>query len=213
MVTQLLEQLAGFAIATIQSTGYVGIFLLMTLESALIPIPSEVTMPFSGYLASQGVFDFWLVVAAGGLGNLAGSLIAYYLGRVLDTAVLHGLIRRYGKFVLMSMEDYERGERWLREHGEIVTFTSRLLPAVRTFVSLPAGVARIPLAKFVIYTITGSLLWSGLLAYVGVKLGENWHSISDYFHKFDLVIGVAVVALVAFYIWHKWPRRSGVSDR
>ena len=207
MVTHILEMLAGFAISTIQSTGYVGIFILMTLESALIPIPSEVTMPFSGYLASQGVFDFWLVVAAGGLGNLVGSLAAYYLGVVLDEAVLKALIRRYGKFVLLSIEDYERGERWLRDHGEIVSFTSRLLPAVRTFVSLPAGVARIPVAKFCVYTVTGSLLWSAFLTYVGVKLGENWHTISDYFHKFDLVLGVAILAAIAFYIWHKWPRR------
>ena len=167
-------------------------------------------MPFSGYLASQGVFDFWLVVAVGGLGNLVGSLMAYYLGRFLDEAVLKSLIRRYGKFVLLSIEDYERGERWLREHGEIVSFTSRLLPAVRTFVSLPAGVAQIPVVKFCVYTVAGSLLWSAFLAYVGVKLGENWPTISDYFHKFDVVLGVVILALISSYVWHKWPRRRSV---
>lgn len=208
MVTHLLEQLAGFAITTIQSTGYMGIFVLMALESALIPIPSEVTMSFSGYLVSQGQLNFWLVVLVGGVANLVGSLVAYYIGFFLEESVLKTLVRKYGKFILLSEHDYEKGEQWFRKHGELIAFTSRLLPAVRTFISLPAGVAEMNVWKFSIYTLAGSLIWSAFLTFIGVKLGENWHSISDYFHKFDLVLGIFLVAVVVFYVWHKWPKKS-----
>lgn len=203
MISHLLEILAGFIISTIQSTGYFGIFILMTLESALIPLPSEVTMPFSGFLVTEGVFNFWLVVLAGGLGNLVGSLIAYYIGFFLEESVLHSFIRKYGKFILVTIDDYEKGEQWFRRHGELIAFTSRLMPAVRTFISLPAGVAEMNVFRFSFYTLIGSLLWSAFLTFIGMKLGENWHSISDYFHKFDLVIGVVFVVLVVWYIWHK----------
>lgn len=206
MIAQLLEALAHFIVSVIESTGYFGIFILMTLESALIPLPSEVTMPFSGFLVTQGKFDFWLVVLAGGIGNLVGSLMAYCLGYFLEESVLHNLVRRFGKFILLTMEDYEKGERWFRKYGEAIAFTSRLLPAIRTFISLPAGVAEMNVFRFSIYTLIGSLLWSTFLTFIGVKLGENWHAISEYFHKLDLVIGVLLVAGIAFYMWHKWPR-------
>lgn len=205
-MTQLLEVLANLIISTIQSSGYAGIFILMTLESALIPIPSEVTMTFSGFLVSQGVLNFWVVVLAGAIGNLMGSLIAYYLGFLLEESVLHGLVRTYGKFILLTIEDYEKGESWFRKYGQLIAFTSRLLPAVRTFISLPAGVAEMNVLKFSLYTFVGSFLWSAFLTFIGVKLGENWHSISDYFHKFDIAIAVAFLGLGVFYLWHKWPR-------
>src|SRR5213079_1225872 len=161
-------------VSLIAATGYVGVFLLMTLESALIPLPSEVTMPFAGFLASQGLFNFWLVVLAGGLGNLVGSLVAFYLGVALEDSLLRAFIRRHGKWVLMSERDYEVAEVWFRRHGEIVVFVSRLLPIIRTFISLPAGVARMNVVRFSIYTVVGSILWSTLLTYIGVQLGEHW---------------------------------------
>jgi membrane protein DedA with SNARE-associated domain len=190
-------------VSLIGATGYVGVFVLMTLESALIPLPSEVTMPFAGFLVSQGAMNFWLVVLAGGIGNLVGSLAAYFLGLGLEDSVLRTLIRTRGKWMLMSERDYDLAERWFRDHGELVVFVSRLLPVVRTFISLPAGVARMNVMRFSIYTIVGSLLWSALLTYVGVQLGEHWHDISGIWHQFDLVIGLALVGAVAFYIWHK----------
>ena len=190
-------------VSLIAATGYAGVFVLMTLESACIPLPSEVTMPFAGFLASQGVLSFWLIVLAGGLGNLAGSLIAYYVGLALEDSVLRTFIRRWGKWVLMSERDYELAEGWFRRHGEIVVFVSRMLPIIRTFISLPAGVARMNVLRFSIYTIVGSLLWSTLLTYIGVQLGDHWHELSGIWHQFDLVISLALVALIAFYIWHK----------
>ena len=206
MITHLLEILGQFVIATIQSSGYAGIFILMTLESALIPIPSEVTMTFAGFLVDKGVFNFWVVVLAGAIGNLMGSLIAYYLGFLLEESFLHTLIGRYGKFILLTIEDYEKGERWFRKYGQLIAFTSRLLPVIRTFISLPAGVAEMNVLKFSIFTFAGSFLWSAILTFIGVKLGENWHSISDYFHKFDVFIVVVFLGAVVFYLWHKWPR-------
>jgi len=190
-------------VSLIAVTGYAGVFVLMTLESACIPLPSEVTMPFAGFLASQGVLSFWLIVLAGGLGNLAGSLIAYYVGLALEDSVLRTFIRRWGKWVLMSERDYELAEGWFRRHGEIVVFVSRMLPIIRTFISLPAGVARMNVLRFSIYTIVGSLLWSTLLTYIGVQLGDHWHELSGIWHQFDLVITLALIALLALYVWHK----------
>ena len=190
-------------VSLIAATGYAGVFVLMTLESACIPLPSEVTMPFAGFLASQGVLSFWLIVLAGGLGNLAGSLIAYYVGLALEDSVLRTFIRRWGKWVLMSERDYELAEGWFRRHGEIVVFVSRMLPIIRTFISLPAGVARMNVLRFSIYTIVGSLLWSTLLTYIGVQLGDHWHELSGIWHQFDLVITLALIALLALYVWHK----------
>lgn len=206
MIASLLEILAQFGISVIGSTGYLGIFFLMTIESALIPFPSEITMPFAGFLVSQGKFNFWLVVLAGGIGNLAGSLLGYYLGFYLEETVLRTWVKRYGKFILLSEHDYDLAERWFRKHGEIIAFASRLLPAVRTFISLPCGVAKMNIIKFSVYTLAGSLLWSAFLTFIGVKLGDNWHGISDYFHKFDLLLGIVFAGAIAFYIWHKWPK-------
>jgi membrane protein DedA with SNARE-associated domain len=208
MDTGFIEQLAKFIISAIQASGYVGIFLLMTLESALVPLPSEVTMPFSGFLVDRGVLNFWTVVAAGAVGNLIGSLIAYYIGFLLEEAILHSLIRRFGKFILLTMEDYEKGELWFRRHGELIAFTSRLIPGVRTFISLACGVSEMNVFKFSLYTFAGSFLWSALLTFIGVKLGENWHILSDYVHKFDLVIALILFGAILFYLWHRWPRKS-----
>jgi len=199
----MIELLAHWIIQVIDATGYMGIFILMTLESALIPIPSEVTMPFSGFLVSKGSFDFWLVAAVGATGNLVGSLLAYYLGYFGEDTVRH-IIRKYGKFILISEKEYDHAERWFRKYGEAIVFTSRLLPVIRTFISLPAGIARMNIKKFVIYSLVGSFLWSLFLTYIGVILGKNWNSLGQYFHKFDIAISIVGFAMVAFYIYHKY---------
>lgn len=196
----MLEFLGQYIIQLIQSTGYAGIFVLMALESALIPIPSEITMPFSGFLASRGELSFALIVIVGTLANLTGSLVAYVIGYLLEETVLLGLIQKYGKFVLLSTHEYHRAERWFRKYGDKIIFISRLLPGVRTVISLPAGVFRMDIKKFVIYTTIGCLIWSIFLTYVGFALGENWTSIEQYFRKFEfLIVGVFILAL-AFYI-------------
>jgi len=199
----MIELLSGFIIHLIQSSGYFGVFLLMTLESALIPIPSEVTMPFAGYLVSTGNFSFIAVVLVGAFGNLVGSWIGYAIGYFLEETVILTLIRKYGKFILISVEEYEHSLRWFNKFGDKITFFSRMLPAVRTFISLPAGLAKMNFWKFSAYTFLGSLIWSAILTYIGVYLGSKWDTIGVYFHKFDLILAALLVFAILFYINHK----------
>ena len=199
----MLELFGGFIISVIQTTGYVGIFFLMTLESALIPIPSEITMPFSGFLVAQGKFNFLLVVLAGAVGNVVGSVLAYWLGFWGQEAVVRKLIRRFGRYILVTEEEYDKAENWFRKYGDPISFLSRLLPAVRTFISLPLGVAKVNLGRFILYTFTGSLLWSALLTYIGVVMGGNWITLEHYFRRFEIFIALLGVLIVAFYVNHK----------
>ncbi len=174
----------------------------MALESALIPIPSEVTMPFSGFLVTMGRFSFWLIVIVGALGNLAGSLAAYYLGLFGEEKVRE-VIRKWGKFALISEREYDHAEKWFKKHGEIIVFISRLLPVIRTFISLPAGISRMNLKKFILYTILGSLIWSAILTYIGVVLGSNWLNIGGLFHKFDILISISLAVVIIWYFQRK----------
>lgn len=199
----MLESLASFVISIIAKTGYSGIFFLMTIESACIPLPSEVTMPFAGFLVSRGKLDLWIAALSGGLGNLAGSLVAYYIGFWGQEHVVRQIIKKWGKYVLISEREFDRAQRWFIKYDEPIVFFSRLLPAVRTFISLPAGIAKMPIKKFILYTILGSFIWSFFLTYVGMILGNNWTSLKIYFHKFDIVIVATFIILVGLYIYKK----------
>lgn len=199
----MLEQLSSLIIGFIQTTGYWGVFLLMTLESALIPIPSEVTMPFAGFLASSGKLSLIGIIIVGALGNLVGSLIAYGLGYFLEETVIVSLIQKYGKFILISKHEYDRAIQWFNKYGGKIAFFSRLLPAVRTFISLPAGLSEMNIWKFSIYTFLGSLIWSAFLAFIGFYLGENWHSIEVYYRQFEYLLAGVFILAVLWYINHK----------
>lgn len=199
----MLEFLSNIIINLIEQTGYLGVFFLMTVESALIPFPSEVTMPFAGFLASKGTLSFWGVVFAGAFGNLVGSWIAYGLGYFLEETIILTLIRKYGKLLLLTEHEYQRARHWFNKYGSSIAFFSRLLPAVRTFISLPAGLAEMNIWKFSIYTFFGSVIWSIFLTYIGFYLGENWHSLKGYFHKFEYVLALLFVLLAAWYVNHK----------
>lgn len=199
----MIEQLSLFIIHLIQTTGYLGIFILMTLESALIPIPSEVTMSFSGFLVNQGGLSFILVVLVGAFGNLIGSLIGYYIGYFLEENIIISLVKKYGKFLLITEHDYTMSRNWFNKYGNAVVFFSRLIPGVRTFISLPAGLAEMNIWKFSIYTFLGSLLWSGFLTYIGFYLGSRWKDLEGYFRKFEVLIVVLLVVAVLLYINHK----------
>jgi membrane protein DedA with SNARE-associated domain len=199
----MLATLSSFIIQFIQSTGYAGIFFLMMLESALIPIPSEITMPFAGFLVSQGELSFVLVVLTGAIANLVGSLIAYYIGYFLEETVIIGWIKRWGKFLLITPEDYEKSRHWFQKYGTSIVFFSRLLPGIRTFISLPAGLAGMDIRKFSLYTFLGSLLWCTILTYVGVVLGDNWHTLEPLYHKFEAVIFAFIIIGVLWYVNHK----------
>ncbi len=199
----MVEFITSWIIQLIQSTGYVGIFVLMTLESALIPLPSEITMPFAGFLVQQGKLNFWFVVFAGAFGNLIGSLIAYGLGYYLEEHVILKHIRKYGKFLLITEHEYERSLHWLRKYGDAVAFFSRILPAVRTFISLPAGLSEMNIWKFSFYTFLGSLIWSILLTYIGVRFGSEWDKLEPYFRQFQMVLGAIFLIFILWYINRK----------
>jgi membrane protein DedA with SNARE-associated domain len=199
----MIELLSGFIIQLIETSGYWGVFILMTLESALIPIPSEVTMPFAGFLVTTGHFSFIAIVLLGALGNLVGSWIGYAIGYFLEETIILTLIKKYGKFILVTVDEYNHSIKWFNKYGDKIAFFSRMLPAVRTFISLPCGLAEMNFWKFSTYTFLGSLIWSTLLTYVGVYLGSKWDTIGGYFHKFDLVLAVLLVFVVLFYVNHK----------
>ena len=195
MLEKLITMVAVWIISVISSLGYGGVLLLMAIESACIPLPSEIIMPFAGYLVFKGDLALWGVALAGALGCVVGSIPAYYLG-------MYGgrpLVGKYGKWMLISHHDLALAERWFDRHGEIIIFIGRLLPAVRTFIAFPAGIARMHLGKFVLYTFAGSLLWCWLLAWAGMKLGENWESLKVYFHEFHYVL---VAAALIFGVWY-----------
>jgi membrane protein DedA with SNARE-associated domain len=192
----------------INTFGYFGVFFLMTFESALIPIPSEITMTFAGFLSGTGHLNFWWAIVIGAFGNLVGSLLAFWLGRVMGEEWIRIAIKKWGKWVLIHEKDFDLSLRWFKKYGQGITFGSRLLPIVRTFISLPAGIANMNIVIFSIFTFIGSLLWSGLLAYLGLKLGQNWMSIEPYFRKFQYMIITAFVILVALYIWNHLKRKK-----
>jgi len=200
MIGKIIEILSVFIIATISALGYFGIVLLMAIESACIPLPSEIIMPFAGYLVSTGQMNIWIVGVAGAVGCVLGSMVAYWAG-------MYGgrpLIEKYGRFVLLSRHDLDIADRWFARYGEVIVFTARLLPAIRTFIAFPAGVARMNIPRFIFYTFAGSLPWCLGLAYVGQLLGEKWNkdeTLKTWFHRFDFVIGMAVVLLAAWWIW------------
>lgn len=197
MIEKLIAALAGFVIAVISRFQYVGIALLMAVESACIPLPSEIIMPFSGYLVSSGELKLWLVSLAGAVGCVIGSWLAYAIGAKGGRP----LVERYGRYVLVSHRDLDLADRWFQRHGDITIFVGRLLPVVRTFIAFPAGVARMPLGRFTAYTFLGSLIWCWGLAWIGVKLGEHWNTLGVYFHRFDAAIVALVVLGAGLYVW------------
>jgi len=205
MIAWIIEILAKFIIDTISTSGYLGIVILMGIEIACIPLPSEIIMPFSGYLVFRGDFELYRTGLAGAFGCVVGSVPAYYLG-------LYGgrpLVEKYGKYVLISHRDLDLADRWFERYGDWAIFFSRLLPVVRTFISFPAGVARMNFPRFVIYTFVGSFPWCLGLSYVGMKLGENWDTLGVYFHRFDIVIGILIALGVLYYVWHHLKGRKG----
>ena len=200
MIARIIEFVSGIIVATISLLGYSGIVLLMAIESACIPLPSEIIMPFSGYLVSRGEMNLWLVGIAGAVGCVLGSLVSYWVG----SRGGRPLIEKYGRYGLLSRHDLDMADRWFANHGEIIVFVSRLLPAIRTFIAFPAGVARMNLKRFVIYTFAGSLPWCLGLAYIGQKLSEKWNeddTLKTWFDRFDFVIGIVGVLLVGCWVW------------
>ena len=191
----IAELFSNFVISFILAFKYLGIFILMALESANIPIPSEIIMPFSGFLVFQGKLSFWMVVVIGALGNLLGSILSYFIGSELGRP----FILKYGKYILVPEKEFLWVEKWFNKNGKAAIFLGRVVPVVRTFISLPAGVAKMDFAEFTAYTLIGCVIWSALLTYIGLILGPNWNSIIAFFNKLDILV-IAIV--IVFFVWY-----------
>ena len=201
------------------AVGYLGVMIAMAIESAMIPLPSELILPYAGFLVSDpnlveplthGPWSFWIVVIVATIGNTIGSLIAYAIGAWGGRPFLE----RWGRYLLIRPHEIELAERFFERYGSATAFFSRLLPIVRTFISFPAGVARMPLGRFVAYSTAGAFIWSTVLVFAGVQLGARWQDIRHALQPFDLLIAVGVVALVVLFIWWRlgrpgWRRGTG----
>ncbi len=200
MSGKVLAAIAAFITAVIGASGYWGIALLMGIESACIPLPSEVIMPFAGYQVYLGHLTLWGVATAGALGCNLGSVIAYWVGAWGGRAA----VERFGRFVLLSRRDLDRTTHYFEKYGAITVLIGRLLPVVRTFIALPAGIARMPQWRFHLYTFLGSWPWCFVLAYVGMRLGRAWDTDPRFkaiFHRFQVGVEVAILAAIVWFVW------------
>lgn len=198
MIDAILTPITTWIISVISSTGYTGIVFLMAIESAGVPLPSELIMPFAGYLVHTGRFDLHLASLAGALGCAVGSAVVYWVG------IWGGrpFLEKYGRYVLIRRKDLDAADRFFDRWGMWAVLIARLLPIIRTFISLPAGISRMPFIPFLILSFVGSVPWCYMLTYVGTVLGENWASIRNYLHGADLIIGIALLAGFAFWLWN-----------
>jgi membrane protein DedA with SNARE-associated domain len=212
MSEKILAALAHFIIAVISASGYWGVLLLMAIESMCVPLPSEIIMPFAGYLVHIGQLQLIWVATAGALGCNLGSLVAYWIGA-------HGgrpLVERFGRYVLLNRHDLDRVTHYFEKYGGITVFVGRLLPVVRTFIALPAGIAKMPQRRFHIYTFLGSWPWCYALAFVGMRLGRKWDSdprFKEIFHRFHFAVELLLVAAVVWFVWSHLRGRSGRPDQ
>jgi membrane protein DedA with SNARE-associated domain len=192
----ILDMVADSAISVIEQFGYWGVFTGMFLESACIPVPSEVIMPFSGFAASRNILSFELVVLVGTLGQLLGSTTVFFIGKNGGRKI----VERYGKYILISHHDIEKADRWFDTYGEYTVLFTRMLPVIRTFISLPAGISQMNFGRFIAYSTIGVIPWTLLLTYIGMKMGQNWERIRAIFHGFDLIIAIVLVIAILLYI-------------
>jgi membrane protein DedA with SNARE-associated domain len=204
ILTKILSSIALFCISIISSIGYFGVFLLMTMESMILPVPSELVMPFAGFLISSGQMNFWFVVLAATFGSLVGSLIGYYLGMYGGNR----FVMKYGKYFLLNEEHLKTTEKWFSKQGELTIFVGRFIPVVRHFISIPAGIGKMNIKRFVFYSIAGAAIWNFLLTYVGFVLGKNWDEIKYYINYFSwTVLGLIIIAGI-YFLWKEMKKRK-----
>ncbi|MCX6740823.1 MAG: DedA family protein [Candidatus Parcubacteria bacterium] len=204
MITEIIKILADVIIKIIGLLGYPGVFILMLLESCGFLIPSEIIMSFAGFLAASGRFNFLLVALIGVLGNLIGSLLAYWISARAGRRV----VEKFGRYILLSKNDLDMTERWFSKRGRITVLLGRLLPVVRTYISFPAGLSKMKIGQFIFYTFIGALPWCILFAWLGQKLGNNWILIHERLHNFNLLITGLVVVLMVIYLWRHLKRQK-----
>ncbi len=199
----ILGELTNFVINIVSNLGYPGIVLAMFAENIFPPIPSEAIMPMAGYLVTIGRFNFFLTIFSGVLGTLIGAVALYYIGVGVGNLKFRKFLDRYGRFLMTTSKDLEAAERWFGEHGEKSVLLARVIPLIRSIISIPAGFTKMPLKKFVIFTTIGSAAWTTLLTAAGVVLGDNWEKVGPIMNRFDFVVVGVIVILVGYYIFRK----------
>ena len=210
-LAELLNAINDWALSLISSLGYPGLGVVMFLENVFPPIPSEIVLPLAGSLTLTGRFSLWGVTLVGAIGSVAGALFFYGLGYWFDEKRVRWLLERFGKWLMLSVEDLDRALKWFERFGEYVIFFGRMVPIVRSLISIPAGLARMNLVRFCAYTTVGTALWSFLLAMAGRLLGANWHVVSDWVDRYENVVlalaALVVVAFVGSRLWQRFGRK------
>ena len=200
----IAEFLIAYITAIIHKIGYFGIFILMVLESMIAPVPSEAVMPFAGFLVYSGKFNLFLTILASSIGSIIGSLLSYYIG-------FYGgrpFVMKLGRYLFLEEAQLDFTINFFKKYGAITILISRFIPVVRHLISIPAGVGRMGIKKFVFYTLAGATLWNSFLIYVGMKLGENWQSISKYTEQLDILILVLIILAVIYYVYMHTKRKG-----
>ncbi|MCL4302671.1 MAG: DedA family protein [Anaerolineae bacterium] len=205
-MSEILEQIHLWLEQIIITLGYTGIMVVMFLESLFPPIPSELLMPFAGSLASQGHFSFSGILLAGTAGSLLGALTLYYLGQYVGEPLLRTFIRRYGHYLLVAERDLNRSLDLFEQYSASIVFFGRFIPLIRSLISVPAGMNRMPLGRFVFFTALGSGLWNGLMSYIGVILGENWAELLIFVKQYEILVVATLVALILFFVLKRAPQ-------
>jgi len=204
LIHDLLSQVGQIALGLISSLGYTGVFILMMFESMILPVPSELVMPFAGFLVVEGRFTFLGVMVASSLGSIVGSLISYYIGYYGGNR----FVLKFGKYLLLDCEDLKKTEKWFALRGEKTVLISRFIPVVRHLISIPAGIGRMDLKKFLIYTLIGASAWNGILAYVGYKLGEHWSDVRVYSEPLSMVMAGVIVVVGGYFVYRHVRHKS-----
>lgn len=205
MIANLIEAIIHFVTGTISQIGYFGVFVLMIFESACVPIPSEIIMPFSGFLVSLGKFNLIWVTIAGALGNLAGAVITYTIGYYGGRP----FVLKYGKYFFIKEKEVHHAEKFFEKWGDFAVFIARNLPVIRTFISLPAGVAEMNFPKFALYSFVGSIPWCFALTYIGFMLGANWMIIRKYGDILDIIVGIGVIIFLGKLVYDYYQDKNG----
>ncbi len=202
VLSDVLEQLQIWIEQIIRTTNYIGIALLMLAENLFPPIPSEIVMPFAGFLVNDGMLSLWGVLLAGTIGAVAGAGVIYYVGSRTTEAGVSDWVARHGKWLLLQSEDIERVMRTFRQRGSWIVFIGRFIPGIRSLISLPAGVERMALTPFLLYTTLGTLAWNGLLVGGGMILGENWQRILDWIDRYETIIWLMFAGWVVYRLYN-----------
>lgn len=200
----IVEKLIGIIVNGISAAGYFGVFVLMALESMIAPVPSEVVMPFAGYLVLQNKMNFWAALLASSLGSIFGSVLSYYMGLYGGRA----FVLKYGKYLLVEEWHLKWTENWFSRQGDKTILISRFIPVVRHLISVPAGMAKMSMQKFLMYTLIGASIWNFILLYAGLKLGSHWDKIHKYSKQLDYIFVAVIILFVVYYFWKHSKRKK-----